>query len=195
MLEKEKIKKFLNENYGYICTSDFTKLGIDKHLIPKYIEEGIIRKVYRGIYIDNNLIEDPYYILQKRYYHIVFSYNTAFHILNITNKTPNEIDITVPHGKKVHEDCNIHYVSEKYFKIGIITTRSPNGNPIRVYNAERSICDMLKNEDEFDLELRNRILNYYFHSKDKNYDKLLEYAKILGVYDKIIRIVEVMMRW
>ena len=54
---------------------------------------------------------------------------------------------------------------------------------------------MLKNEDEFDLELRNRILNYYFHSKDKNYDKLLEYAKILGVYDKIIRIVEVMMRW
>ena len=54
---------------------------------------------------------------------------------------------------------------------------------------------MYRINGEFDLELQNRILNYYFHSKDKNYDKLLEYAKILGVYDKIIRIVEVMMRW
>ena len=54
---------------------------------------------------------------------------------------------------------------------------------------------MLKNEDEFELELRNRILNYYFESKTSDYNKLLEYAELLGVYDKVIRIVEVMMKW
>lgn len=195
MSEKEKVLLFLKENHGYICTADFVKLKIDKHLIPNYINEKIIRKVSHGIYIDNKLIEDPYYILQKRYSHAIFSYNTAFHILNLTNRTPDRIDITVPHGKQVKENYNIHYVSKKYFDIGIITTESPNGNPIRVYNAERSICDMLKNEEDFDLELRNRILNYYFTSKDKNYDKLLQYAEVLGVYDKVIRIVEVMMKW
>ena len=192
---KDKIIQFLKENHGYICTADFKKLGIDKHLIPDYISDGIIRKVSHGIYIDNNLFEDPYYILQKRYSHIVFSYNTAFYILNLTNRTPHEIDVTVPQGKQVKEDCNVHYVSEKYYNIGIIVTDSPAGNPIKVYNAERSICDMLKNEDEFELELRNRILNYYFESKNSDYNKLLEYAELLGVYDKVIRIVEVMMKW
>lgn len=195
MIEEEKIRNFLKDNHGYICTSDFIKLGIDKHFIPHYIEEGIIRKVSHGIYINNNLIEDPYYIIQKRYSHAIFSYNTAFYILNITNRTPDKMDITIPQGKQVKGNYNVHYVSKKYFNIGIITVESPNGNPIKVYNAERSICDMLKNEEDFDLELRNRVLNYYFTSEEKNYDKLLEYAEVLGVYDKIIRIVEVMMKW
>ena len=195
MNKKEEVLEFLKANNGYISTNDFIKLGISKPLIPNYIQNGIIRKVDYGLYIDNNLMEDPYYILQRKYSHAIFSYNTAFHILNLTNRIPHKIDITVPKGKQVRGNYNVHYVSENYINIGLIELESPNGNPIKIYNAERCICDMLKNEDEFDLELRNRILNYYFTSKDKNYDKLLEYAKALGVYNKVNTIIEVMMKW
>ena len=106
-----------------------------------------------------------------------------------------QIDITVPKNKKVRGNYNIHRVSENYYNIGIIEVTSPNGNPIKVYNEERCICDILRTEGEIDLELQNRILDYYFHSKDKDIDKLLEYAKIFNIYEKVNTIVEVLMRW
>ena len=195
MSNEEKIRKFLKENNGYITTADFISLGIGRHLIPNFINVGLIRKVAHGLYMDNRLLEDPYYILQKKNPYVVFSFNTAFHILNLTNRTPYEIDISIPRGKRVRGNYNIHYVSSNFYDIGIVTVESPSGNPIKVYNAERCICDMYRINKRFDLELQNRIINYYFHSKEKNIDRLLEYAKIFGIYEKINTVVELMMKW
>lgn len=195
MSNEEKLKEFLKNNYGYITTSELLILGINKPSIQNFIYKGIIERVSHGLYMDTNIFKDEYYILQKKYPLAIFSYNTAFHILNLTNRTPNEIDITVPRDKRVRGNYNVHRVSEKYYKIGIIETVSPLGNPVKIYNAERCICDMLRSENEFDLELKNRILNYYWNSKDKNIDLLLEYAKIFNIYDKVNTIVEVMMKW
>lgn len=190
MTNEEKIIKLLNEKNGYITTEDIIKLNISKPSINIYVKKGIIEKVSRGLYIDSNIIKDEYYILQRKYSSAIFSYNTALHILNLTNRAPMKLDITVPRNKKVRGNYNIHRVSNKYYGIGITEVISPYGNVIKVYNAERCICDMLRNEDEFDIELKNRILNYYFNSKDKDIDKLLEYAKVFKVYDKVITLVE-----
>lgn len=145
--------------------------------------------------MDSINIADEYYILQKKYPLLVFSYNTALYILNFTNKTPDIIDITVPRKKAVRCAYNIHWVPDNYYNIGIIDAISPLGNPIKIYNAERCICDMLRSNDEFDLELKNRVLNYYWNSENKNIELLLEYAKIFNIYDKVNTIVEIMMGW
>ena len=195
MNNSEKIIKFLNDNDGYISTSDFVDLGISKSLIPSYIESGLIRKVEYGLYIDNNLIEDEYYIIQKKYPSAIFSYNTALHILNLTNRSPYEIDITIKRKQRVRGNYKVHYISDNYYELGLIEVLSPYGNPVKVYNAERCVCDMLRSEGEFDLELQNRILDYYFNSKNKDIDKLLKYAKIFNIYEKVNTIVEVMIKW
>lgn len=195
MNNEEKLKEFLKNNHGYITTSEFLILGINKPSIQNFINKRIIEKVNHGLYMDTNVFKDEYYILQKKYPLAIFSYNTALYILNLTNRTPNEIDITVPRDKRVRGNYNVHRVSEKYYKVGIIDVVSPLGNPVKTYNAERCICDMLRSENEFDLELQNRILYYYWNSKNKNIDLLLEYAKIFNIYDKVNIIVEVMMKW
>lgn len=195
MNNEEKIIGFLKKNNGYISTSDFLMLDISKPMINKFIDSGLIRKVSHGLYINNELMEDEYYIIQRKYSFAIFSYNTAFHILNMTNRTPFEIDITVPRGKTIRGDYNVHYITENFYNIGIIEVLSPCGNTIKVYNAERSICDMLRDDNNFDLELQNRILNYYFESDNKDIDKLLEYARKFNVYDKLNIIVELMMKW
>lgn len=190
-----RIKDFVNKNNGYITTTDFLNMHISKPMIKKYLDAGLIERVGHGIYMDPKLFEDEYYILQKRYPFVVFSYNIALDMLNLTNRTPMNVDVTVPRGKTIRGDYHTHYVSEKYYDIGIIEIISPFGNPVRIYNAERCICDMFKNEDEFELELKNRILDYYWHYKDKNLDQLFEYAKVLKVYDKVKVAMEIMMKW
>lgn len=183
------------ENNNYITTNDLINIGISKINITKLVEKGILKKVSHGIYMRPDILEDEYYLIQLRYPKTVFSYNTAFHILNMTNLTPSKIDITSIRGKAVVGNYNVHYVTEDKFDLGIITVESPFGNPIKVYNAERCICDMLKNENEFDLELRNRILDNYFNSNFKNIGLIEDYAKKLGVHEKVNTIIEVMMKW
>ena len=194
-MNTDEIKKFLKNNNGYISTSEFLDMNINKPTIKKFVDSGFIRRVGHGLYIDNNLMEDEYYIIQKNYPLAVFSYDTALYILNLTNRAPYNIDITVPRDKKVRGNYNVHRVSLNYYNIGIIEVLSPFGNPIKIYNAERCICDIIRCEDGMDLELQNRILDYYFKSKDKDIDKLLEYAKLFGIYEKVNTIVEVMIKW
>lgn len=195
MRNEEKIMEFLKNNNGYISTFDFLKMNISKPLIKEYVKSGLIEKVGFGLYMDSKLLRDEYYVFQIKYPKAIFSYNTALHLLNLTNRSPMIIDVTVPRTQTVRGNYNVHRISDNYYPIGIIETISPYGNPVKVYNAERCICDMLRTEGEFDLELQNRVLDYYFKSNDKNIERLLEYAKTFGIYEKVNTIVEVMMKW
>lgn len=187
--KEDKIKEHLDKNHGYISTSEILNLNISKPLIKKYVESGLLRKVSHGLYIDSNLLQDDEYIFQKRYPEAIFSYNTALYFLNLSNRAPHKIEITLSNKKRIACDYEVHYISDKYYDIGIIEIESIFGNPIKIYNAERSICDMLRNGD-FELELQNAVLRNYFRSKNKDLDKLLEYAKIFKIYDKVNTLVE-----
>ena len=187
-----KLKNFLDNNHGYIATKDFETIGISKTSIPELLNKKILRRVAYGLYIDNNLIEDEFYILQKRFSNIIFSYNTACYLLNLSDRAPYKIDVTTINHNNISENLDIHYVSKEKFDIGIIEIESPYSNPIKIYNAERCICDLLKNPDSVDLELYNKIINNYFKQKNKDLSKLEEYSKIFNVHEKFEHIMEVL---
>lgn len=191
-MKYEKILKFLKNHNGYISTREIESIGFSKTQIPKFIEDGIIRKVAHGLYIENNLIEDEFFILQKRFSNIVFSYNTACYLLNLSDRTPYELDVTTIKNHKIRENVNVHYVAKDKFDIGITQITSPYGNPIKIYNAERCICDILKNPNSVDIELYNKIINNYFREKNKNLSTLEEYTKIFNIHKKFEHIMEVL---
>lgn len=191
-MQSEKILKFLKNHNGYISTREIEKIGFSKMQIPKFIEDGLIRKVAHGLYIDNNLIEDEFFILQKRFSNIVFSYNTACYLLNLSDRTPYKLDVTTIKNHKIRENVNVHYIAKEKFEIGIIQITSPYGNPIKIYNAERCICDILKNPNSVDIELYNKIINNYFKEKNKNLSILEEYTKIFNIHKKFEHIMEVL---
>ncbi len=189
MNNETKIQNFLDNNHGYISTSDFLDLNISKPMIKKYIDMWLIRKVSHGLYIDSNLLVDEGYVLQRRYSKAIFLYKTAFNLLGFIKGLSKQLEVTINSRKRVLGDYKVHYVPDKYYDIGIIEIKNMFGNSIRIYNAERCICDMLKRND-FGLELQNHILRDYFKSKEKDIDKLLEYSKIFNVYEKVNTLVE-----
>ena len=191
-MEIKELKKFLKNNYGYITTKEFKNLGIPKTSIPELLNQNILRKVAYGIYIDSNLIEDEFYILQKRFSNIIFSYNTACYLLNLSDRLPYKIEVTTINHNNINEDLDIHYVAKEKFDIGITEIKSPYSNPIKIYNAERCICDILKNPDSVDLEVYKKIINNYFKQKNKDLSALEEYSKIFNIYDKLHHIIEIL---
>ncbi len=190
MNKTEKVVTFLNENNGYITTHDFVKLGISKNYIPNFIKERIVRKVSFGLYIANDLIEDEYFIFQKKHPNVIFSYKTGLQLLKVTNQI-SKINITIKRKEKVRGNYQVHYITDKLYDLGKIEILSPYQNPIRVYNAERCICDILKEKNELDDETKN-ILIQYFKYREKNIPLLLEYAEIFHIKDKVKTIIEIM---
>lgn len=189
-----KIKEFLKNNSGYISTSDFLKLNISKPLIKKYLDNGLIKKVAHGLYMDSDLLEDEYYIIQRKYSNVIFSHYTALYLLDFLYIEPTKIDISVERNKRVNGDYNIHYTSDRYFDVGIIDIKTRYGNMVKIYNVERCICDILRKESENNIELQNRVLDNYFESEDKDIKRLLEYSKIFNIYEKVNTLVEYAIR-
>lgn len=191
-MENEKLKNFLNDNHGYITTTELEKIGVSRPMIPELINKQILRKVNRGIYIDNSLFEDEFFILQKRFSNIIFSYNTACYLLGLSDRAPYRLEVTTINHNNINEDLDIHYISREKYYIGIVKIESPYSNPIKVYNEERCICDILRNPNAVDAELYNKIINNYFKKKNKNLSLLEEYSKIFNVHEKFINIMEVL---
>ncbi|MCD7840620.1 MAG: hypothetical protein LUG46_08360 [Erysipelotrichaceae bacterium] len=71
------------------------------------------------------------------------------------------------------------------YEIGIIEVNTQFSHKVNCYNAERTICDMIKNKDKEDIQLVTDALQMYVKSKDKNIPLLSEYAKKFGIEKKI----------
>src|SRR5690606_18604973 len=68
------------------------------------------------------------------------------------------------------------YLSSKYLDIGV-TNYEMNGVKIRIYNKERTICDVLRYANKLEREVFNTAIQRYIKDKEKNISILMEYAK------------------
>ena len=68
-----------------------------------------------------------------------------------------------------------------------------SGNIVRAFDKERTICDFIKNRDKIEMQVYVEVLQNYFNGKVK-LNKLSNYARKLGVNDKVEQVVTLMMK-
>lgn len=198
MKKYEKIVNFVKKKNNIITTNDFKEAKINFYYINKLIEDNYIARIEKGIYGKTDTFEDEYFIIQNRYKNAVFSYNTSLFFLNKTEVTPNIIDLTIPNDYNVStinpKQIRVHYTSRDNLKLGMIKIKSPFGNDIKAYNLERTICDIIKNENKcgLDIEQRNKVIKNAFAEGEIDGTTIMEYAKKLKCTKKIRAIMEVM---
>jgi Predicted transcriptional regulator len=186
-----KIKKYIEENNGIIKTSDIVKQGYSKMYLKTLSSKNEIERISRGIYIDNSTIEDEYYIMQSNT-KIIYSHMTALYLHGIAEQVPGKFDITVPssYNSKKIKDCNIFYASNEVIDIGITEIESPYGNLVKLYSIERCICDIIRSKNRMDSEQVKKCVKEYIKQNKDNHIKLIDCAKKLKVYNKIISYME-----
>ena len=181
----EKIVNFVNKKNNVITTKEFKDAKIGFYYINKLIEDNYISRIGNGLYGKTDSFEDEYFIIQNRYKNAIFSYNTALFFLNKTEVTPNIIDITIPNDYNVSsintKQIRVHYVRRENIELGMIKLKSPFGNIIKAYNLERTICDIVKNENKcgLDIEQRNKVIKKAFLNNEIDGATAIKYAKKL----------------
>ena len=187
----EAVKDVVNEQSGIFHVKDLTAQGIHPEQFKRYIKKsGKIEKVGHGMYVRADEFTDEFQLLQTRFNKGIFSYETALFLHDLTDVTPFDYHMTFPQGynnKRLTESGVISsYAVPERYNLGISEIQSPSGSIIRVYDVEKTICDIYNSRHKADKDVQLTALKRYMKRKDKNLSRLMGYAKILKV-DKILQ--------
>lgn len=189
---KELSIKYLNEqakiltdtikqiNNGMLSTRMIEQLNISRQYLSIMQNNNDIEKVSRGIYLSPSAFEDSYFSFQQKYKKAIFSHMNALCFYGMTEEFPYNYTITVPqsyHVDTVNEKCNVFYVSDDIYELGVVEIETPNGNKVRAYDKERCICNIIRSKGRMDSEQVKKTIKQYMQSRDKDIAKLSEYSK------------------
>ena len=185
----EKVRAILKQYAGYITATQATEAGIPRRCLSELCEAGQLCKVDRGIYASEDIWEDHMYCLQYRYSKGIFSHGTALWIHDLSDREPLRDTMTFPRGYNVSGVKNRNIIApvvkSELYEMGVIEVTSNCGNPLRVYDVERSLCDAVRGDNAYNVELVVPAMQWYARRKHYNIHKLMQYAKALHVEAKI----------
>lgn len=79
------------------------------------------------------------------------------------------------------------------YELGIITVKTPSGNPVKAYNIERTLCDILRKHNNLDIQIVSDAFKRYAKSSNKDIPRLSQYAKKFRVEKKLRAYLEVLL--
>ena len=188
----DTIKQIMNTNNGMLSTRMIEPLNISRQYLSIMQNNNDIEKVSRGIYLSPSAFEDSYFSFQQKYKKTIFSHMNALYFYGMTEEFPYNYTITVPqsyHVDTVNEKCNVFYVSDDIYELGVVEIETPNGNKVRAYDKERCICDIIRSKGRMDSEQVKKTIKQYMQSRDKDIAKLSEYSKKMGINKKVMEMV------
>lgn len=192
-----KILKIVEKNNGYVTTKEVVKNGINKTFLTNLVKNGTLVRISRGYYGLPNYIEDEYYKIASKSKNARFSMATALYLHNLSDRTPLVYNITLPFGYsgvlQKEKKVILNFVKRELLDLGVIEMTSPFGMKIKVYDIERTICDIIKNKNKMDAEIFAKALKEYARSKTKKLNKLMKYAKVMNMTKKVSEYMEILL--
>lgn len=193
---KKNIIKVMKENNGIMTTSEIENYGYSRTNISDFVDQGLLVRENRGIYVTQNSIEDEMYMFQLKNSKAIYCNNSALYLWNETEKTPDKYDVAVPinyNPHRIKDIVNVYREKDEIYELGIVEKNTPIGMKVKTYNLEKTICDIINNEDCIDLETKNKAIREIFKRDDFDLDKMYNYAKIMKIYEKVSKYVEVLL--
>ncbi len=187
---RDILEDLFKKNNGLLLTQDIVKGGISKQLLGKYVKMGYLERVAHGVYLSKDALLDDMYVIQARSKKSVFSHESALFLHDLTDRDPLSYTITLPSGYNAsqykQDGIKVYYVKSNLLDLGIEEGKTIFGRTIRVYNKERTVCDIIRNRSNMDSSVLNESIKRYLKTDNINISLLMKYAKLFNI-DKILR--------
>lgn len=179
----DRLKKMLEANRGILWTSGVIAAGIPKDYLYRFVRDQGLEKVAHGIFVSPEFFVDEMFLLQQQFPKVIFSHDTALYLHDLAEMEPTPLAVTVPHKYRsvalFNTGAAIFYTKPEWHEIGVCTVDSPAGFPIRVYDKERTICDVIRRRKHMDISAFNFAIRQYMRSPQRELPRLSGYAKKL----------------
>jgi predicted transcriptional regulator of viral defense system len=182
----------------YLTPSDASGYGISKAEFYKYVRDNGLEKIWHGIYAPADEWVDELYVLHRRCPNAVFSHEEAFYYHGLSDREPIKHTLTLYSGYNVHRltadgSCKVYTVKKELLEVGRTMVTDPCGNRIPMYDLERTICDLIRSRNSIEAQDFNTVLKAYVSRKDKDLNRLMEYARLFRIQNVLRRYMEVLL--
>lgn len=132
-----------------------------QYRLARAVTEGRINKLEEGIYSDKTY-EPELGIIMKKYPKAVLAGESAYYYHDLTDVIPEKYDLATPSKASKITDPRIRqiYVREDIFPLGVVTEER-EGYPVRIYDKERMLIELLRNKNSMPYDLYKEILSNY----------------------------------
>ena len=197
MSASKAIMELAKQNNGVITTAMVVAAGYSRGSLKYLSDNGILEKSSRGVYTLPEIWEDEFVNLQGRYKRGIFSLGTALFLCDLTDGPPNSYHMTFPGTYNLtspkSEGVICNGAKEPLYSLGITEVKTPGGNTVKAYNAERTLCDILRSRNHVDVQIVSDAFRRYSGRKEKNIPLLSEYAGILKVENRLRSYLEILL--
>ncbi len=189
--------KMASLSNGYVTPSRATRAGIPRRKLAEAVAAGELVQVDRGLYALPGVWEDPYLVAQHRFARGVFSDDTALFLHGMTDRAPFSLTMTFPRAYNAagarEAGITCRTCADDVLDLGLCELETPNGNMVRAYDLERTLCDIVRGQKVVDAQLVTPTMQAYARRPDRDPAKLIRYAKKLHVEGKIRTYLEVLL--
>ena len=197
MRDSQKIMELAKQNNGIITTAMVVEAGISRGTLKYLSDTDRLVKASRGVYTLPEALEDEFVNVQSRFKRGIFSLETALFLCDLTDRTPGRFHMVFPATYNLSGPKNEEIIcsgsKEPLYSLGITDLKTPGGNTVRGYCAERSLCDVLRSRNHTDVQIIVDAFRRYTSRTEKNIPQLSEYARKLKVEERVRAYLEVLL--
>ncbi len=176
----------------FFSIQELKSKGLSQYKIGQLVEDGVLTKLNKKYY--ENL---RYQGEESDFYYVgvyapkgVICLLSAAAYYNLTTYIPDTVDVAIPRKARISTmpdwpQMHIHYYTDVGHELG--TTRIQEGkNAFKIYDLEKTVADIVCYREKVGIAETREILITYLNRRDRNLNRLLEYAKRMKC-DKTLR--------
>jgi len=194
----EEIVKYIVNNGGFASMKELKEANFHTREIMLLVKERSIEKIKPGFYrlSDYGYFKDVNVSLItvcRAEPQAVICLISALDYYEMTDFNPSEIYYAIPHSQKKksisYPPVKTFFFRERFYNPGIDIINTKYGE-LKIYNKEKTICDMFRYRNKLGEDLAMQALKNYLKQKKKSIATLIKYAEICQVKTVIMPILK-----
>lgn len=193
----KNVRDLFTRHHYIMTTAELAEAKLYYADIKQLLDEGLIERIRRGHY---HWIEDQgeseVAIINHLFPDAVLCMETALFYYKYSDRNPAEWSFAIDRNiSKLRTNIDYPFIRAYRIESDLValgeTTGEIDFTKVRIYDRDRTICDVLKNMSKMDREIFNKAIQGYVKDPKKNIPNLMIYAKKLRVQKKVKELIGV----
>jgi predicted transcriptional regulator of viral defense system len=196
MKTPSSVMQLFERGNGIVGVKKLLENGISYYDINGLLADGTIVRLKRGVYKwagkeMDEMVEVAWMVPEG-----VFCLVSAAFYYGLTTAVPATHHLAIPDSRKVvlpdYPPIQLYFWNETPYSLGV-TTAQLEGGSVRMYDLEKTVCDVLRHRNKIGFEVLKEILKNYLDRKDRNLNRLHSYARQLNIFNKVDEFINILL--